>query len=165
VRPWIRDDTPQGEENRREVAALAAEGQPISHEMHGIEFGYRYSKSPVIAQEESVQDSTMRDYVPTAAPGARLPHLWRADGNPVHDALGSGYTLLCLDEQASTGPLERAMQRLGAPLETVRVPESHLRERYGADLLLMRPDLHVAWRGNDLPADADALARLVTGRT
>jgi 2-polyprenyl-6-methoxyphenol hydroxylase-like FAD-dependent oxidoreductase len=165
VRPWIRDDTPQGEENRRQVAALAAEGQPISHEMHGIEFGYRYSKSPVIAQEESVQDSTMRDYHPTAAPGARLPHLWREDGTPVHDVLGRGYTLLFLADGLDGAPLERAMQRLGAPLETVRMPEPHLRERYAAALLLLRPDLHVAWRGERPPPDAEALARRVTGRT
>jgi hypothetical protein len=165
VRGCIRDDGPEGEENRREVARLAKEGQPVSHEMHGIEFGYRYSKSPVIAPEDFVEDSTMRDYIPSAAAGARLLHLWREDGTAVHDALGDGYTLLCLAEQTSTGSLERAMQRLGAPLETVRIPESRLRERYGADLLLMRPDLHVAWRGNDLPADADALARLVTGWT
>jgi hypothetical protein len=26
---------------------------------------------------------------------------------------------------------------------------SHLRERYGADLVLVRPDQHVAWRGSD----------------
>lgn len=43
--------------------------------------------------------------------------------------------------------------------------EPHLREIYGADLLLLlRPDLHIAWRSDTSPADAAALAALVTGR-
>jgi hypothetical protein len=34
---------------------------------------------------------------------------------------------------------------------------------YGFDLLLLRPDMHVAWRGNGAPADPHRLAALVTG--
>jgi hypothetical protein len=39
-----------------------------------------------------------------------------------------------------------------------------LREVYGADLLLLRPDLHVAWRSDTSPADPAELAALVTSR-
>ena len=31
--------------------------------------------------------------------------------------------------------------------------EPRLREIYGTDLLLLRPDLHVAWRGDRSPAE------------
>jgi hypothetical protein len=130
--------------------------------MHGIEFGYRYANSPVVSPEQGAEDSTLREYRPTAAAGARLPHLWREDGTTVHDALGDGYTLLCL-ENRDTRPLEDEMRRLGAPLETVRMPEAHLRQRYGKPLLLIRPDLHVAWRGAQVPDDCAQLARRVTG--
>jgi hypothetical protein len=39
------------------------------------------------------------------------------------------------------------------------------RPLYGCDLALIRPDQHVAWRGNRLPADGDALLARVTGHT
>jgi hypothetical protein len=35
----------------------------------------------------------------------------------------------------------------------------HLRERWGTDVLLVRPDQHVAWRGDDANAAAAALTR------
>lgn len=39
---------------------------------------------------------------------------------------------------------------------------TEIREFYGCDLALVRPDQHVAWRGNKLPPDAAGLlARLV----
>lgn len=164
VRPCIRDDSAEGEANRREVSALAAEGQPMSHEMHGIELGYRYSKSPVIAAEESPVESTTCNYLPNATPGVRLPHVWREDGSPVHEGLGNDYTLLALEPDGDTASIEAAMKRIGAPMQLARMPEAHLRRIYEKRLLLIRPDLHVAWRGDRLPDDADALARLVTGR-
>jgi hypothetical protein len=34
---------------------------------------------------------------------------------------------------------------------------------YGYDYLLVRPDLHVAWRGNRMPEQAEDLARTITG--
>ena len=37
------------------------------------------------------------------------------------------------------------------------------RDVYGHDLLLVRPDLHVVWRGNQLPEDPARLAALATG--
>jgi len=37
------------------------------------------------------------------------------------------------------------------------------RRVYGFDYLLVRPDLHVVWRGNVLPDDPDKIARIVTG--
>jgi hypothetical protein len=38
-----------------------------------------------------------------------------------------------------------------------------LRGRLGADLVLVRPDQHVAWRGDTVP-DAEAVLAVVTGR-
>ncbi len=162
--PEIREATPAGEAMRAHVAALAAEGQPLGHEMLGIELGYRYTQSPVIATGAAAPGATIREYHPTATPGARLPHLWAEAGDAVHDRLGGGFTLLNVsDETVEATALMTAMQKLGAPLETVHLPEAHLHEAYENKLLLIRPDLHVAWRGDALPADATSLARRVTG--
>ena len=43
------------------------------------------------------------------------------------------------------------------------LPKTHPRDVYGFDLLLLRPDLHVVWRGNRLPEDPAKLAALATG--
>jgi hypothetical protein len=46
----------------------------------------------------------------------------------------------------------------------LRVPDAIAREIYDRDLVLVRPDLHVAWRGDTAPEDARAVAATVTGR-
>jgi hypothetical protein len=37
------------------------------------------------------------------------------------------------------------------------------RDIYDCDLILVRPDLHVAWRGNAAPEDPDRIAAIATG--
>jgi hypothetical protein len=104
------------------------------------------------------------DYVPTTWPGARIPHAWLADGTALQDRLGAGYALLCLGgTQVDPAPLRRAFAAFKAPLVVVTIDEARPREIYGHDLLLLRPDLHVVWRGNRLPEDVRALAARATG--
>ena len=59
--------------------------------------------------------------------------------------------------------LERAFGDLGAPLQVLDIPDAAPRDIYGHDLLLLRPDLHVVWRGNALPPQPERLAALATG--
>ena len=77
---------------------------------------------------------------------------------------GSGYTLLRLGgSTADVAALARAFAALGAPLQVLDIGDAGPREVYGYDLLLLRPDLHVAWRGNRLPDDPARLAAMATG--
>ena len=133
--------------------------------MIGAELGYRYAGSPLIWPEPGEgPDHDFMDYVPTTWPGARLPHAWLADGIALHDRLGEGYTLLCLGgTRAETGAIERAFAEFGAPLAIVSINDEPPRDIYGHDLLLLRPDLHVVWRGNRLPEQAGRLAAIATG--
>jgi hypothetical protein len=104
-------------------------------------------------------------YVPTTWPGARLPHVWLDDGTALHDRLGGGYTLLRLGgTRAEVSSLEQALRALGAPLEVLDIPDRAVREIAGFDLLLVRPDLHVAWRANRPEDDAGTIAAIATGR-
>jgi len=83
----------------------------------------------------------------------------------LHDCLGSGYTLLRLGgTRADTANLERAIRATGAPLDVLDVADQSAREIYGCDLLLVRPDLHVVWRGSQIKDDAEAIAAIATGR-
>lgn len=103
-------------------------------------------------------------YVPTTWPGGRLPHLWLGNGTALHDRIGDSYTLLRLARTpADTTPLERAFTSFGAPLMVLDIDEDRPRDLYGYDLLLLRPDLHVIWRGNRLPDEPAKLAAIATG--
>jgi len=160
----IRDHTPAGEETRRNLAAVAAVEQRKSNEMIGAELGYRYVDSPIICNVPGGPEHLFRDYQPTTWPGARLPHVWRDDGTPTQDAIGDGYTVLKLGgTTADVSGLERAIRSYGAPVTVLEVPDHAAREVYGYDLILLRPDLHVVWRGQAPPADPAAIAATATG--
>jgi len=132
-------------------------------EILGIEAGYQYVDSPIVWPEQGDRpDPESRAYMPTTWPGARRPHVWLDDGSALHDQLGTGFTLLKLGgTQVDTSEFEAAMHGLRAPLTTLDLADTRAREVYGVDLLLVRPDLHVAWRGNTAPPQA--LAALATG--
>ncbi|WP_116453662.1 FAD-dependent monooxygenase [Blastococcus litoris] len=127
----------------------------------GLVLGYDYPDSPVVVPDgRPVPAPELATYTPSAHPGARLPHAWLADGSSVYDRLGDGFTLLRLEAHADAGPLAAAAVDARVPLAVVDLPE--LRPLYGADLVLVRPDQHVAWRGSaaDRPDD---LLRTVVG--
>ena len=166
-RPDIRDGTPEGAATRADLARIADVEQRKTNEMIGAELGYRYAGSPLIASEpgEGPASDFMR-YVPTTWPGARLPHLWLSDGRAVADCIGygHGYSLLRLgDTRADITALARAFAAIGAPLQVLDIPDQHARDLYGFDLLLLRPDMHVVWRGHAAPPDPEKLAALATG--
>jgi 2-polyprenyl-6-methoxyphenol hydroxylase-like FAD-dependent oxidoreductase len=101
---------------------------------------------------------------PGARPGARLPHVWLGPTHSVYDSLGPGMTLLVLDAPAgSWQPLVQAASKAGVPLDVLDLRPRGLRQRYGAGLLLVRPDQHVAWCADALPADPAAIIDRVRG--
>ena len=163
--PSVRDDTPEGAATRARMSALFDVQQRKVTEISGIEAGYRYSGSPIVWQEPGDDpDPGSHQYIPTTWPGARLPHVWLNDGAALHDRLGPGYTLLRLGGTlANTSSLEQSFQEIGAPLEVFDVAGERPREIYQYDLILVRPDLHVAWRGNKIPQNAAKIALVVTG--
>ncbi|MBV9600507.1 MAG: FAD-dependent monooxygenase [Chloroflexi bacterium] len=147
-----------------EMARLFDAEQRKVTEIQGIEAGYQYVDSPIIWPEDGERpDPDAARYTPTTWPGARLPHVWLEDGTALHDRLGVGYTLLRLGGTSDTWGLENAVRQTGAPLDVLEIGDRAAREVYGCDLVLVRPDLHVAWRGNSAPAEAEAIASRVTG--
>jgi 2-polyprenyl-6-methoxyphenol hydroxylase-like FAD-dependent oxidoreductase len=163
-RPDIRDDTPAGAASRHNLSAVAGIEQRKSNEMIGAELGYRYVGSPVICNIPGGPEHLFREYQPTTWPGARLPHVWLDDGTPMQDHIPDGYTILKLGRtKAYASGLERAIRSHGAPATVLDVPDRIAREIYGFDLILLRPDMHVVWRGNTAPEDAAEVAAIATG--
>jgi len=165
-RPEIGDDTPEGAAARANLVRVAAVEQPKSNEMIGAELGYRYVDSPVVCDVPGGPEHRFREYEPTTWPGARLPHVWLAGGVAVQDRIPyEGYTLLRLGRtQADGSGLEQALRACGALFTSLEVPDEAARDVYGCDLILLRPDLHVVWRGNRAPEDASEIAAIATGQ-
>jgi hypothetical protein len=157
-------DTPAGEALRATVAGALQVKDPEFHAL-GLVLGYDYPDSPVVVPDAGSRPvPEVVTYTPSSHPGARLPHTWLPDGTSIYDLLGDGFTLVRLAPTADAAPFLDAAARAGVPvrlLDLVHLPK--LRARYGADLLLVRPDQHVAWRGT-ADADADAVLDVVTGR-
>ena len=164
--PNVKDDTPEGAVTRDRMAALFDIQQRKVTEILGIEAGYRYVNSPIVWQEAGEgPDPDNSTYIPTTWPGTRLPHVWLNDGSALHDRLGSGYTLLRLGgTHADTSSMERSFREIRAPLDVLDIACARAREVYEYDLLLVRPDLHVVWRGNEVPGDSEKIAMVATGR-
>ena len=163
--PNIRDKTPEGATTRANLSRIADVEQRKSNEMIGAELGYCYADSPIIFPEVGdAPETNFMTYVPTSWPGARLPHVWLADGTALHGRIGDGYTLLCLaGARTNSTTLASRFASYGAPFAVVEIDDEHARDIYARDLLLVRPDLHVVWRGNSLPDDPAKLAALATG--
>jgi hypothetical protein len=60
-------------------------------------------------------------------------------------------------------PLAQAIRAVGAPLEVLDIPDPIVRDLCECDVVLVRPDLHVAWRGNQAPMEPWQVAAQITG--
>jgi len=164
VRSNIRDESPDGAATRAEVARLAQVAQRRIYEMAGTELGYTYAGSPIVCSEGGPpHESDFIRYLPSSSPGSRLPHAWLSDGRALHDLAGIGFTLFDLSGTADTRALEAAFTAIGSTLEVVRLQDERAHKVCGRRLILLRPDLHVAWRADTVPDDCDAVTRVVTG--
>ncbi len=164
-RPNIREQSPAGQQSRDILKMVANVEQRKTNEMVGAELGYRYVDSPVIMDIPGGPEHLFREYQPSTWPGARLPHVWLDDGTAMQDRIPvEGYTLLRLGgTQTPTEPLEMALESHGPPVTVLDIPDRVVREVYGHDLVLLRPDMHVIWRGNTLPEDSKGIATTATG--
>ncbi|WP_197273509.1 FAD-dependent monooxygenase [Arthrobacter sp. ZBG10] len=136
----------------------------------GLVLGYSYAGSPVVVPDGlPIPPDDPISYVPSASPGALLPHTWLADATSVYSSLGTGFTLLAdagtlagVPETDVFAPVLAAAARQGIPVTVAAVGPSDdgtaMAELWGAGAVLVRPDQHVAWRGNAAEAAAAALS-------
>jgi 2-polyprenyl-6-methoxyphenol hydroxylase-like FAD-dependent oxidoreductase len=165
VRPGLEEPGLVGEATRRELADIIEATKMREFKTLGIVLGMRYENSPIVVADgsEPPPDHFML-YVPSAHPGCLAPHLWLSDGSSLYDHFGEGFTLVITEgDPSATRRLVEAAAKHKTPLKTLALADARLRDRYGARFVLIRPDQHVAWRGNSFPADCDSLIACVTG--
>jgi len=132
----------------------------------GVVLGDRYTGSPIVISDGSAAPAAhFMNYVPSAHPGSLAPHLWLADGSSLYDHFGDGFTLLVTRPGAEddTERLATAARDLGISLTVATPRDDRLSDLYSARLALIRPDQHVAWRGDRLDRDPSALLDRVRG--
>lgn len=124
--PWIDDEGTAADAKRAALGEKFISMTRAEWDSWGVQFGYRYTYSPiVIADGEPPPDDPMI-YTPSAHPGCRAPHVWLSPGRSTLDLFGRDFVLY--------------------------EPQGEAREVYGRDHVLVRPDGHVAWRGDRPPA-------------
>jgi 2-polyprenyl-6-methoxyphenol hydroxylase-like FAD-dependent oxidoreductase len=162
VVPDILDASSEGDGARSELGAhLATFAEEFAS--IGVQLGSRYDDSPIIEPDGTPPPDDPSTYIPTSCPGGRAPHLFLSDGSSLFDHLGIGFTLLVLHGEHDTAAMSHCAETRGIPFKVLRMALPEGRELYDRDLALIRPDQHVAWRGNRLPDDCDALLAHVTG--
>ena len=153
-REGLEDATPEGEGLRAEVGAQIKAAKIREFSTLGVVKGYHYSGSPMVVGDGSAPPPRdFRNYVPSAHPGCLAPHAWLDDGSSLYDHFGQGFTLLVTDGS------DVSLSDRKIPLKIHKQPG--LRELYQARYALIRPDQHVAWRGD---AWRDDILDIVTGR-
>ena len=130
----------------------------------GLNFGYFYDSSPIIAYDGEVAPTySMYDFTQSTVPGCRTPHLWLRGGRSLYDVLGSDFALLGFDPEVNIDDIMEAAAHRAVPFVVVDVDSSEAAALYPCKLLLSRPDRHVAWRGNKSPGNPTALIDRIRG--
>ena len=165
VGPDIEADTAAGAAARSAAARHLAQYSRWEFDTPGIQLGVNYRHSPVVIDDGSPEaaDSPI-DYVPRAQAGSRLPHTWLSAEKCLYDQLGLGYTLIGNSAHGATASWTEAASARGIPLKILILPSHTEVEGLGAGgWLLVRPDQHIAWRGET--GDPGGVLDIVSGRS
>jgi hypothetical protein len=162
---FIEDDSPAGAEVRRHMGEALVRDIGRMFRTIGLQIGYRYENSPICIPDGTPPcPDDPEVFVPSARPGSRAPHVWLGEGRSILDLYGRGFVLLRLGVDAPDGSrLEAAAAQRRVPLKTVTVTDREAIQLYEKRLVLVRPDGHVAWRGDTIPLDAATVIDRVRG--
>jgi 2-polyprenyl-6-methoxyphenol hydroxylase-like FAD-dependent oxidoreductase len=162
--PEVEEDSARGAMLRRE---LARKLKWMSRQFNtaGLHLGYRYVDSPIIVADGSPEPPDDTQQVsPSTWPGMRAPHAWMADGHTTLDLFEGRYTLLRVGPSAPDGAeLVNAARSAGIPIDVKSIDEPEINRLYERALVLVRPDGHVAWRGDQMPADPRQVVERIRG--
>jgi hypothetical protein len=162
---FIGADTPEGAAARKEMGERIFESLKQKFVTTGLALGYRYADSPICALDAyDPPAESVTEYAPGTYPGVRAPHAWLSEERSTLDLFGPGFTLVCFaGESAMSRDIEAAFAERGAPLSVATIEDPAIRRLYARAYVLVRPDGHVAWRGDAAPENPQSLVDLVRG--
>ena len=151
----LEDISPEGEQARSIASDYLNGHARREFNIPGVTFGGRYIHSPLIVEDGTQAPADAANtYIPSACPGGRPPHAWLPDGSSLFDHFNFEWTLLVLGQDK--GPLAQdALKFSEAALQchldfkVLRFDSQELLDLYEANLVLIRPDQIVAWRGTN----------------
>lgn len=150
----------------REVLAGFLQQEVYQLDNVGIHFGYRYSGSSVVSAADAAAGPPpwhWGEVTPVPWPGGRVPSI-ALDGTPLYQLLGTGFTLVDLSGTGEGETFVKEAAQRGIPLTWVGCDDAAIRHRWSCDLVLVRPDQHVAWQGSGVPPSVGAVLDQVCGR-
>ena len=148
----------------QETVGAFIDAERGENEYAGVELGYRYHESPIVCHDEGPEPFwSPQQYTPTTWPGGRPPSVQLRDGRQLYDLLGQWFTLVDFAGDGRADPLLREGAAQGLPIMQVLVSDPAARRLWERALVLIRPDQHVAWRGDWSPPDPAAVLRRVRG--
>jgi hypothetical protein len=122
---------PEGDAVRVRVGRQAEEIMAEGMCCGGLNFGYFYEGSPIVAYDgEAAPPYTMAQFAQSTVPGCRTPHVWLRDGRSLYDALGPDFALLRLDPAVDVGDLATAAARRKVPMTVFDVHSVDAPELY-----------------------------------
>jgi len=164
--PAIAEASPEGERARRQLAgALKGRRGAGNERLHeSVKLGYRYEGSLVICPEIEKTMPKSETFLQLCRSGARAPHAWISEGTSTLDLFGGGFVLLKFGKDSlDANKIVEAAAARQVPLTVHDIKDAKIAELYERELVLVRPDGHVAWRGDVCPDDALALIDQVRG--
>ena len=161
----IEDDSEQGRTLRARLGRELERDVGAMFRTVGLQLGYRYEDSPICVSDGThAPPDDPEKFVPSARPGSRAPHVVLRDGRSSLDFYGRGFVLAQFGAGAPDGAeIAAAAAARGVPLRTATIAEPEAAVLHERKLVLVRPDGHVAWRGDREPADALAVVDRARG--
>lgn len=160
----IEEQSAEGEKARAALGQQAYDLNVQQYACAGLNFGYYYDKSPIIAYDGGLApEYSMGSYTPSTAPGARLPHVCLEHGRSLYDLLGHGLTLFRLNPRLDVNALTQAARDRNVPLAVHDLQKDIAGRVYEHALVIARSDAHVVWRGNKAPDNSIGLIDRLRG--
>ena len=151
----LEEISPAGEQARSIASDYLNGHARREFNIPGVTFGGRYIHSPLIVEDGTQAPADAANtYLPSACPGGRPPHAWLPDGSSLFDHFNFEWTLLVLGKDKSqlakdALKFSEAASQCHLDFKVLSFDSQELLDLYEANLVLIRPDQIVAWRGTN----------------
>jgi FAD-dependent monooxygenase len=154
----LKSESQEGRAVCAKIERFIALSRPDTKDF-GLELDLRYDFSPcVVPDGTAALPWDVNVYAPSTRPRSRAPHVFLKDGGvSVYDLFGKEWTLMQfvngnVEDAVKVDTLLELAEELRFPLKHVVLREdNHVCRLWQRNLVLVRPDAHVAWRGNEVP--------------